>query len=185
VESECPTCQLTLQCQVPVRDHSPCLSVGMASMVNMTTEVPIMPVAAASMVPIHTTASARPPGTARNNRCRVINRSPASQVFSMIMPIKMNIGAATRTPFSIVPEKIRLGKKVACTTHLSPVHSARSPKIRLMPISITATGAPENSAGIRHRNMALGRTEEIDSMMRCSLSRLVTRDLAAWRYYAT
>jgi len=112
-----------------------------------------------------TTASARPPGTIRISRCRVRSRSSAMRVFSMTSPMKMNMGAATRTALSMVPEKMRLGSRVAWTRRMSPVQIAISPKIRLMPISMIATGAPENRSTMSDRNIAPGRAAEMISTM--------------------
>ena len=59
--------------------------------------------AAASNTPIKTTAIASPPLIRPNNFARSVIRSSAIPDLSIIIPIKMNIGSATRTQFAITP----------------------------------------------------------------------------------
>ena len=76
---------------------------GNASNVIITTLAPIMPVVAAIITPKNTTAKAKPPGTRRNNNCRVFNRSRAMPLFSIIVPMKINIGMATKVRLLTMP----------------------------------------------------------------------------------
>jgi hypothetical protein len=131
--------------------------VGSARTVSITTDAPMMPVAAARIVPISVTASARPPGTTRSIFCRLINRSSAMRVRSITSPMKMNIGAATSTGFSMMPPKMRLGMSVSCAKRISPDISARPPKISVTPIRTTPTGNDEKSPAISARNIRPGR----------------------------
>ncbi len=74
--------------------------VGSASAVIMVTEAPMMPVIAASTVPMMVTASASAPGTFFNNTCTQYSRSLATPLRSIITPMKTKAGTETRTRFS-------------------------------------------------------------------------------------
>ena len=71
--------------------------------VNKTTDAPMMPVEAANSTPIKTTAIAKPPLIRPNNFERSVIKSSAIPDLSIIIPIKINIGRATRTQFAITP----------------------------------------------------------------------------------
>ena len=69
---------------------------GNAIIVSITTEAPTMPVVAAMIVPISVTDIASPPGTRRVSTCRQCSRSLATPERSSMVPMKMNMGTATR-----------------------------------------------------------------------------------------
>jgi hypothetical protein len=75
--------------------------------VIITTEAPMIPVVAAMMVPMIVTTSASPPGTLASSRLRQRSSAPATPDRSSIVPMKMNIGTATRIRFSAMPPQIR------------------------------------------------------------------------------
>ena len=86
-----------------------CSMVGRARSVIMTTDAPMMPVAAAKIVPIKVTASAKPPRTRRSTMPSVLRRSSATPDCSSMVPMKMNMGTATSTGFSAAAPQIRTG----------------------------------------------------------------------------
>ena len=63
----------------------------------------MIPVDAANNTPIKTTAIASPPLIRPNNFAKSVMRSSAIPDLSIIIPIKINIGRATRTQFAITP----------------------------------------------------------------------------------
>ena len=76
---------------------------GTPKIVNNTTAAPIIPVEAASKTPINTIDIASPPLVFPNNLDKSVIRSSAIPDLSIIIPIKINIGNATRTQFAITP----------------------------------------------------------------------------------
>jgi len=81
---------------------------GKASMVSIVTEAPMMPVDAASTVPMIVTPSARPPGTRRISVCKPSSSSSATPLLSSNVPMRTNIGTATMTTLETTPPKMRL-----------------------------------------------------------------------------
>ena len=79
---------------------------GIESKPSSTTEAPIMPVEAARIMPIKVTVIPKPPRTRPNNSCIAIIMRSATPDLSSIKPIKINMGKATSTQFSI-KENIR------------------------------------------------------------------------------
>ena len=77
--------------------------IGREMVASSTTEAPTMPVEAASRMPISTTAMASPPLTRPRVSANDRISFSASPDWSSISPMKTNIGKATSTAFSIVP----------------------------------------------------------------------------------
>ena len=73
----------------------------------MITEAPTMPVVAAMTVPMTVTEIASPPGTRRSKTCKHSSNSVATPLFSSIVPMKMNMGMATRIGFSATLPQMR------------------------------------------------------------------------------
>ena len=100
----------------------------------------MMPVVAAMIVPIRVTERARPPGMRRVSTCSACRRSWATPERSSIVPMKVNIGMATRTGFSIVPPKMRFGSTFIRAQFMAPRKSPSTAKPRPMPPRMKATG---------------------------------------------
>ena len=79
---------------------------GMDSKPSKTTEAPTMPVEAAKRIPINVTVIPKPPRTRPKSSCIANIMRCATPDLSSIKPIKINIGKATSTQFSI-KENIR------------------------------------------------------------------------------
>ena len=67
----------------------------------------MIPVVAAIIVPIIVTERASPPGVRRSKTWRQCRRSFATPERSNIVPIKINIGTATKIKFSAAVPQIR------------------------------------------------------------------------------
>ena len=132
--------------------------IGRANKVIMITEAPMIPVVAASIVPIKVTASASPPGTRRMITCRQFNRSRAIPDLSSIVPMNTNMGMAVRMRFSMMPPKIREGSVRNWMNRNSSVTIPMSPKASPTPPSTQATGNPENNRIASTMNMNRGRS---------------------------
>ena len=74
---------------------------GRPSRASSTTEAPMMPVDAASSTPIRVTVTARPPRMRPNNWTKFSISRSAMPDRSSISPMKMNMGRATSSSFSI------------------------------------------------------------------------------------
>ena len=113
---------------------------GNASRVIITTEAPMMPVVAAMMVPMMVTDSAKPPGVRRSRTCRQCSRSLATPDRSSIVPMKMNIGTATRIKLSAaVPQRRETMLKYSMKEN-TPKYMPMAPKAMPSPPSTQATG---------------------------------------------
>ena len=77
---------------------------GSPSKPKSTTDAPIIPVDAASKTPIIVTVIARPPLTGPNKRANPVSSPRAIPERSNKIPIKINIGRATMTQFSITSQ---------------------------------------------------------------------------------
>ena len=64
----------------------------------------MIPVEAASSTPITVTATASPPRTGPNKRAKPVSRLRAMPERSSSTPMKMNMGSATITQFSITSQ---------------------------------------------------------------------------------
>ena len=76
---------------------------GTPRIVSNTTAAPIIPVEAASKTPINTIEIASPPLVLPNNFDRSVIKSSAMPDLSIMIPIKINIGNATKTQLAITP----------------------------------------------------------------------------------
>ena len=77
---------------------------GRPSNPKSTTDAPMMPVEAASSTPMMVTVMARPPRTGPKRRANPVSRLRAIPERSSRMPMKMNMGSATITQFSITSQ---------------------------------------------------------------------------------
>ena len=104
-----------------------------------TTDAPTTPVAAASIAPTKTTASANPPRNVPKSLPMVVRRSSARRDFSSTTPMKMKKGIATRTRLDITP-KMRWGRAYISPQSKSPMAMPMKAKIREVPPRAKATG---------------------------------------------
>ena len=124
----------------------PCFNmVGTDNSPSNTTDAPIIPVAAASMIPIRATVTASPPRTFPNKSCMENIIFSAIPDLSSIRPIKMNMGTATRTQLSM-SLYIRL-TTIPTNMKSIPVHVSRYMSDRY-PISVNKAATPANTKGM-------------------------------------
>ena len=99
-----------------------------------------MPVVAAMIVPINVTDIASPPGMRRVSTCSAWSRSFATPLRSSTVPMKMNIGTATRIGLAAMPPQMRGSRLKNCigwnTSNRMPI----APNTIAMPPSTNATG---------------------------------------------
>ena len=129
---------------------------GSAIRLIITTEAPMMPVVAARIVPMTVTASASPPGVRRSTTWRQYRRLAATPERSSIVPMKMNMGIATRTRLSAKPQMRSTRLKNSIWEKTSK-YMPMKPKASPTPPSTKPTGKPENRRVARVRNMKAGR----------------------------
>ena len=129
---------------------------GSAIRLIITTEAPMMPVVAARIVPMTVTASASPPGVRRRSTCRQCSRSAATPALSSIVPMKMNIGIATSTRLSAIPQ-ILSTRLNSSTCEKTSKYMPTKPKASPTPPSTKPTGNPVNSRIARAANMRIGK----------------------------
>ncbi len=113
---------------------------GKAMSVSITTEAPTMPVVAAMMVPISVTDIASPTGTRRMSTCRQCSKSLATPLRSSTVPMKMNIGTATRIGLDAAEPKMRGSRLKNCTGMKTSSSMPMKPNTMAMPPSTKATG---------------------------------------------
>jgi hypothetical protein len=99
-----------------------------------------MPVVAAMIVPISVTDMARPPGMRRVSTCSACRRSFATPLLSSTVPMKMNIGTATRIGFAAMPPQMRGSRLKNIIGSNTPNAMPMAPKKMAMPPSTNATG---------------------------------------------
>ncbi len=99
-----------------------------------------MPVVAAMIVPISVTDIASPPGMRRVSTCSACRRSFATPLRSSTVPMKMNIGTATRIGFAATPPQMRGSRLKNCTGWKTSNRMPRPPKKMPIPPSTNATG---------------------------------------------
>ena len=129
---------------------------GSAIRLIITTEAPMIPVVAARMVPMTVTASASPPGVRRNSTWRQCRRSAATPARSSIVPMKMNMGMATSTRLSAMPQ-IRSTRLKNSICEKTSKYMPMKPKASPTPPSTKPTGKPVNSRIARAANIRIGR----------------------------
>ena len=108
--------------------------------VSITTEAPTMPVVAAMIVPINVTDMASPPGIRRSSTCKQCSKSLATPLRSSTVPMKMNMGTATRIGLEAAEPQMR-GSRLKNCTGMNTSSSMPMPPNRIaIPPSTKATG---------------------------------------------
>ena len=134
--------------------------IGIPSSESSTTDAPMMPVEAASRMPMSVTVTASPPRTRPKTREKFTIRSLAIPDRSSIRPMKMKSGSATSTQLFIVSQmRSTTSPLYAQSTPVTMPRSrsamiARAENATARPPSTHATGKPEKMSPMNEANIA-------------------------------